>query len=308
MSDFIDHLASTKQSVIVEFALVLTLIRVAAHYYLKNVEPHRRVGLFSVVRWINELADAVIYAAIFVFLVIRPYLGQAFKIPTGSMVSTLNVNDFIVANKLIYRYSDPKAGDIVVFRPPKNAILDKSQIDADGNVTVDYVKRCIGVPGDTIEIKNRVLYRNGVALKEPYAHYEKCMDPDPNACVNYAPLSDDERNSDPASNLDFKLVLHHGKPWPVQIEGQLANINPVFTAPNYLAQNGAESEELYHAAPIQVPKGFYLMMGDDRNNSYDGRCWGLVPRSAIIGRAEFIWLPISRITKLKFDTGTPIGQ
>ena len=156
---FIDHIARTPLSQILIFAVVLTVFRVATFKFIKRMPAHRRDGVWKLLSGGSELCDALIYAAIFIFMVIRPYFFQTFQIPTGSMVPTNLVGDFIGLNKAIFRYSEPKRGDIVVFRPPVEACYPE-QIDKDGTVNVDFVKRLIGLPGDKIEIKAGQVFVN----------------------------------------------------------------------------------------------------------------------------------------------------
>ncbi len=249
--------------------------------------------------FINEAMDAVVYAGVFVFLLIRPYLIQAFVVPSGSMISTLHVGDYILANKFVYRFSNPKDGDIVVFIPPRAATTAKER-DANGHVSVDFVKRCIGVPGDVIELKNNILYRNGVPTKEPYMHFFKLED---SMGVNFEkiPFSADQR-----CPTDFKLVNDHGKIIPLQIEGAWANADSTFTAAKYQVNSISRMNYLRSLPPAPIPPGYYLMMGDDRNNSFDGRAWGLVPRNRIVGRADYVWWPFSRMHRLIGNPGIPL--
>lgn len=118
---------------------------------------------------IREYAEAI-GIAILLALFIRTFVVQAFKIPSGSMLPTLMIGDHLLVNKFIYGIrvpfsgkvlvplKDPKSGDIIVFKFPK----DRS---------IDYIKRVVGVPGDKIEVKNKKLYRNGKPASDPFAHY-----------------------------------------------------------------------------------------------------------------------------------------
>lgn len=309
MREFIDSVARTPLSQVVAFVAVCTIIRLALFPFLTKTEPHLRSGGYSVARFLNEFLDAIIYAGVFVFLLIRPFAVQAFLIPTESMTNTLLVNDFIVANKAIYRYSDPKVGDIVVFKPPLHATA-MNQRDANGQVKVDFIKRCQGVPGMVVEVRGGRLYRNGQVASEPYLR-------------------------EPDMRFDWKLVKYTGvrKEW----EGKYIPViidNNIGSGPNYNLGTGiakpfgvgaapddkdtgeawvnywkprseltneeqtvlTELEEL-PAAP--VPEGYFLMFGDNRNGSFDSRGWGLVPRENIIGRSEFIWLPLNRWGKTR---------
>jgi signal peptidase I len=289
LSEFIDKAARTPQSQIVIGVALLTLVRVGIYLWARNIPIHRRTGIFTVAGFVNEMCDAVIYAAIFVFLVIRPYLVQAFKIPSGSMVSTLLVSDYIVANKWVYRFSDPKVGEIVIFVPPVEAAVKPEQIDPDGQVNVDLIKRCIGTPGDLIEIKQNVLYRNGKKVDENYVHDTQRVDP-----VNetYREDTSDELAAEP--KYDFKLVNYQGQIWPVNVSPSGSVNTDPSSAPRYRPTSPEMAAALTKLPPVPVPKGYYLMMGDNRSFSFDGRFWGLVPRADIVGKAEFIWLPLSR--------------
>jgi signal peptidase I len=176
-------------------------------------------------------------------------LAQPFVIPTGSMEDTLLVGDHVLVDKLTYApagsfgkyilpYQEPRHGDIIVFRYP-----------ADINETL--VKRLIGVPGDHLRISNGVLYRNGVALQEPYVYhkyaYDAAFDNFPWACCR--PVKQD-----------------------VAQQAQR----------DMLAQNVVDGE-------IIVPPNHYFAMGDNRDNSSDSRYWGFVPRENIIGKPFLIY-------------------
>lgn len=118
---------------------------------------------------VREYAEAIAIA-ILLALFIRTFVVQAFKIPSGSMLPTLLIGDHLLVNKFIYGIrvpfsgkvlvplKDPKSGDIIVFKFPK----DRS---------IDYIKRVVGIPGDKIEVKNKKVYRNGKLAEDPFAHF-----------------------------------------------------------------------------------------------------------------------------------------
>jgi signal peptidase I len=302
--ELIDRLARTPLSQVVTFVVILTLIRMAIFPIMQRTPAHKRLGGYKFLGFLNEVIDAFVYAGVFVFLLIRPFLLQAFLIPSGSMWPTLYINDFIVANKAIYRYTDPKQGDIVVFRPPATAQTSPNQIDENGDMKVDFIKRCIGTPGDLIELRKGILYRNGQKVDEPYVHYSDTGRDDQTLT--------EKSEADKAAMLlaNFKLVKWHdtdGKERiiplnyteydansPMPSGGRSFAETPYNTAQEFIIQDPYEQRQA-KALPAQpVPKGYYLMMGDNRNGSFDSRGWGLVPRESIIGRSEFIWLPITR--------------
>ena len=176
-------------------------------------------------------------------------LCQPFVIPTGSMEDNLLVGDHVLVDKLAFApagpiskhllpYQEPKHGDIIVFRYPPD-------------IRQTLVKRLIGVPGDRIRVASGVVYRNGVALKEPYAFHK------------YGE----------ASALD-------NFPWPCcrAVREQAA-----LEAQRAMLDRNVESGE------IVVPPGSYFAMGDNRENSSDSRYWGFVPRDNIVGKPFLIY-------------------
>lgn len=296
----IDHIARTPLSQILIFALVLSIYRVASYKYVKNMPAHKRDGTWKIVSGISELFDALIYAAIFIFMVIRPYFFQTFQIPTGSMVPTNLVGDFIGLNKAIYRYTEPKRGDIVVFRPPVEAVYP-DQKDADGTVNVDFVKRLIGLPGDLVEIRQGKIFINNKPLWEPYKQYTIPTDPEQKT---FRVLTGPERDAVPKPN--WKLVNFKGQLIPLNYTEFDANMmGRGYSVAEKYAIYDENEQKMARALPAEkIPPGMFLFMGDNRNGSFDGRGWGLVPRASIVGRAEFVWLPISRIGKIRYvDNG-----
>ena len=121
----------------------------------------------------REYTEAIVIA-ILLALFIRTFVVQAFKIPSGSMLPTLMIGDHLLVNKFIYGIKvpftgkrlvpikDPKTGDIIVFRYPK----DRS---------IDYIKRVVGEPGDTLQLKNKKLYKNGKQVDDPHAHFSNTV-------------------------------------------------------------------------------------------------------------------------------------
>jgi signal peptidase I len=284
---WIDKVARTSLSYILIFAVVLTVVRLAAYPYLRNTPTHMQHGWYSFVRIVNEMSDALIYAAIVVFMLVRPFGIQTFHIPTGSMLQTLYERDYIVANKMIYRYTDPKVGDIVVFHPPKAAFRE-------GDQETDYIKRLVGAPGDVIEWKEMQLYRNGEPVDEPYLFFSDGTSD--GRFSPYVPLPKDQWDTIKSMQYSFKLVEVEGETIPLVYSGDQANLPMFQTMPFY---QRPEANEWVDLPPAKIPDGYYLFMGDHRNQSSDGRFWGLVPRENIIGRSEFVIFPFSRIKKTR---------
>jgi len=216
-------------------------------------------------RFVNNLLDAVIYAGILVYLIIRPYVAQPFYIPSESMVPTLKVGDVVMVGKYSYRFSEPRRFDIVVFRAPDWA-LNPWQTPG----KTDFVKRLIGLPGDIIEVKaGEGLYLNGKLLNEPY-------------------LKETPKYSMKVIN-GWVYTLEYGTFGGIQItKGGENTISLTVTSD--------EERRMVLSTPSQpIPKGKYLMLGDNRNNSSDGHHWGLLDAKRVVGKALFVFWPLNRI-------------
>lgn len=175
-------------------------------------------------------------------------LVQAFVIPTGSMEDTLLIGDHLLVDKLAYApegsiskyllpYEQPKHGDIIVFRYP-------------ADISQTFVKRVIGTPGDHLKMVNRILFRNGVQLSEPYVYHKFPYDP--------------YRDNFPGELSQFGDRLQD------QLQRDMLEHHVV---------NGE----------VVVPPNSYFAMGDNRDNSLDSRYWGFVPRDNIIGKPLLIY-------------------
>ena len=215
-----------------------------------------------------------VIAAVF-FL--RSFLYEPFKIPSSSMVPTLQVGDLILVNKFTYGIrlpiinkkivdiNDPQRGDVMVFKYPKDPSLD-------------YIKRVVGVPGDKVEYRNKRLTINGKEL-------------------NYRPLPD---------YLDEEHLSYH-KQFAEQLGGKEHRILNDARAPAYVPNPDAfPQNELcnYNAEGFActVPPGKYFMMGDNRDNSLDSRFWGFVPDEYIVGKAFFVWMNLGNLSRIgSFD-------
>ncbi len=212
-------------------------------------------------RFLSNLLDAIVYAGILVYLIIRPYLVQPFYIPSESMVPTLLVGDVVMVGKYPYRIGEPKRFDIVVFRAPDWA-LNPWQVPG----KTDFVKRLIGLPGDVIEIKaGEGLYLNGELLKEPYI----------NGIPQYS------------MKIIGGLVYEYDEFGNVWKGGPNMNRVPVI--------DDAEIEKVLTSPSEPIPSGKYLVLGDNRNGSSDSHHWGLLDAERVVGKALFIFWPPTRI-------------
>lgn len=139
-----------------ETQLIVGLYLLVGLRLLLHARPdlfHERLRL-----WIAELVDAVVVAGITALILIN-FVVRSFYIPSGSMEPTLQVNDFILVNEFLYRFTRPHRGDILVFRPPASE---------GGEQQPDFIKRVVGVEGDVIEVRSGKLYRNGQRIEESF--------------------------------------------------------------------------------------------------------------------------------------------
>jgi signal peptidase I len=187
--------------------------------------------------------------ALLVFLFVRAFFVEAFKIPSGSMERTLLPGDFLLVDKLAYGaevpftsmrvpgYRTPQRGDVIVFQYP----LDE---------TKTYVKRLVGLPGDTLAMREGVLVRNGTVLQEPYVvHSDPDLDP---------------------GNDQFGWQRHY-----LVRTAEAAAFGDHPTRNNW--------------GPLIVPAGKYFALGDNRDNSEDSRYWGFVPAENVRGRPLVVY-------------------
>jgi signal peptidase I len=198
-------------------------------------------------RWAWEWAKSIAVALV-IWFVLRSLLIEAFRIPSSSMERTLLVGDFLFVNKALYGAEVPLIHTrLPAFREPR--LHDIVVFDSKTQEGVKVVKRVIGVPGDTLEMRGGVLFRNGVRQIEPYVYHDTSL----------ADISDQEMRT---SQVDYLLPRVNRQAY-----------NP--TRDNW--------------GPLAVPAGRYFVMGDNRDNSYDSRYWGFVDRQVIRGRPLFVY-------------------
>lgn len=249
----------------------------------------------------KEFIQSLIFAAIAAFFIIT-FIIQNTRIPTGSMEDTILVGDFVLVNKFIYgsespkyipftqveiphfrlpAFKDPHRKDIVVFEFPGN----RDQVHPD-ELGVNYVKRCIGLPGDTIQVINKVVYVNHkqfwvptyINYLEPFSKPKSEVDPRifppgmPWNDDNYGPLIV------PKKGYTIKLNLSNVDQWAITIDRE-------YGKKVVDVQNGIVTIEGKPVTSYTFKKDYYFMMGDNRDDSLDSRYWGFVPRDMVEGEA-----------------------
>lgn len=187
--------------------------------------------------------------ALVVWFFLRTFLVEAFRIPSGSMERTLLVGDFLFVTKFLYGAEVP----LINKRLPKvrDPRLDDVVVFDSVEENLKVVKRVVGMPGDTIGMERGVLVRNGKAVDEPWA-----------------------RHSNPTASAD-PFQRERMRQWQLP---HLVNRDPATYYP-----------DLQDWGPVVVPDGYYFMMGDNRDDSYDGRYWGFLPKQNVRGRPWFVY-------------------
>ncbi len=199
------------------------------------------------------------FPVILIVLLLRSFLVEPFRIPSGSMMPTLLVGDFILVNKFTYGLrlpvlntkvvdlGEPERGDVVVFRFPQNP-------------AIDYIKRVVGAPGDVIDYRGKTLYVNGE------------MQPQTALGVYSGEGAGSRRMAGAMMRMEqlgereHKILISQGFP----------DFQP--------------GCRVLLRGPKEVPEGHYFVMGDNRDNSNDSRCWGFVPDANLVGQAFGIWM------------------
>lgn len=198
------------------------------------------------------------FPIILIVLLLRSFVVEPFRIPSGSMMPTLLVGDFILVNKFDYglrlpvinkkiiKIGEPHRGDVVVFRWPKDP-------------STDFIKRVIGLPGDHIVYRNKRVYINGKELK-----YKK--DGVYIGKGTAVSMSGAELLTETIGSVHHSILLEHGR-----------NIDPQYTC-------------MKNNTSMTVPPHSYFVMGDNRDNSDDSRYWCTVPEQNLVGKAFMIWM------------------
>jgi len=215
---------------------------------------------------VREYTESILIA-LFIALVLRVSVVQAYHVPTGSMKDTILAGDYLLVNKFIYgvrtpdeiplidvhiphvrlpAFKEPQPGEIVVFKFPP----DPSQ---------NYVKRCIAIAGQTVEVRNGLAYIDG-KIEGKSEFIGKVWDAEENSYL-----------------LSYRIIRENGKQYIIR----------------HYSNHNLEAENM---APVVVPEGHFFMMGDNRDNSYDSRSWGFVPRENVVGEAMVVyWSSIERL-------------
>ena len=223
--------------------------------------------------------------AILIYLVINTFLVAAYRIPSGSMIPTLLIGDWLFVNKAVYgphipftnthlpSFSEPKRGEVIVFVSP----YQPDEAARGDDATPTLVKRMVGMPGDTLYMRAGLLHVNGVAQRQGFGIVSR-------------PTESGSQPTDTHPLFD----------WQHKFELKQSRFGAAPAQP-----------QLDHWGPLVVPAAHYFMMGDNRYESKDSRYWGIVPRENVRGRPMFVYYsyrsgdetdrPLSFITDIRWS-------
>jgi signal peptidase I len=225
--------------------------------------------------WLDWTAG--LFPVILVVFVLRSFLFEPFKIPSGSMIPTLRIGDLILVNKFHYGVrlpvfntklvanNLPQRGDVMVFRYPPQPSLD-------------YIKRVVGIPGDEVAYLNKRLTINGKAV--PTSVAPEFFDQDG---MRYVKQFAEVQNGHHYNTLNYED-------------------RPAFVPGASDFKNKQNCQYSVEGVVCKVPDGHYFMMGDNRDDSLDSRYWGFVPEANIVGKAFFVWMNFGDLGRIgSFD-------
>jgi signal peptidase I len=221
--------------------------------------------------WLDWTAG--LFPVILIVFLLRSFLFEPFKIPSGSMIPTLMVGDLILVNKYHYGVRlpvinkkiianhDPQRGDVMVFRYPKDT-------------GIDYIKRVVGVPGDEVSYRNQQLFLNGQPVPtSPLTDF-----------FNEETLRVEKQYLEKIGNMEHRILVDRSR----QLYLPANESFPMRENCRYSAEG----------VTCKVPPGHYFMMGDNRDNSMDSRFWGFVPDENIVGKAFFVWMNFGDLKRI----------
>jgi signal peptidase I len=323
---FTEQLANLPITYIVYGAVIATILRLALVRISHNTA-----------RSLSEILESFVIAAVLVYMLIRPFVVQAYFIPSPSMVPTLlgnhGIGDRILVNKFIYRMSRPNHDDIVVFIPPPNATEDT--VDDGTGAPINFIKRMIAGPGDVIVVKAGRILING----KEYSHddlRQKLADAgklggdttDDQLADYHIKFTNDGvlLNGVPLPNSEVASLLTDQPTLPVKVIPGETIVNSKVLDEPFIAEDPDYDMRLWHGMPLKcdssmcrlngtpmsksdydqdltwplepVPPNKYFMMGDNRNDSKDSTEWGPLDVSGIVGKAQFIFWPLNRMHPL----------
>ena len=257
---------------------------------METTTTDHKPNIFSFIKRFfgHEMTQMIIVAVAFVFGFVRPFVVEAYKIPSGSMEDTLLVGDRILVWKCMYgikvpgikkrlfAFHQPRRGDVFVFLPPHER--DKN-----------FIKRIVALEGDSVEIEGKTLRVNGEKIEGDYTKYERGGRDEYGFPAIFPPFK-----LYPAPNYQPSFEW-----WSTFSELDREDFDEIFH--DYLLSRRQFNQRFPEGKPFIVPKGYVFAIGDNRDNSLDSRVWGPVAQDDIKGQAFLIYFSMGRDALGKFQ-------
>jgi signal peptidase I len=275
-----EQLANISPAIIVAVILGCTLVRL---FLAKIKDPWART--------VSETCDTVNFVLALAFLLIRPFVAQAFYIPSESMENTLLTHDRLIVNKFQYRLQDPQRRNVMVFAAPP---------EATGGPEQDFIKRLIGMPGETIEVKSATIKVNGQEIDPAQSDFRDIHG------LLKAKLKLDNKTNAVKFFSDYVLLNGVRRLTPEDIAKALGKEGAKITlTPGQTLINGKVLDEPYiredpgYNKVARIGPDEFYMLGDNRNQSADSHYWGPLKKRRVVGHAAFVFWPPARIGTIR---------
>ncbi|MES2465519.1 MAG: signal peptidase I [Armatimonadota bacterium] len=290
-----DQLANISPVIVIAVVMALTLLRLC----LAKVKDQWA-------RTISETCDTINFVLILAFLLIRPFVAQAFYIPSESMENTLLVRDRLIVDKLSYRFTPLQRHDVVVFEAPPEATTERR----DG---IDFIKRLIGESGDTIQVKEAKLIVDGEVFsdsegRDAHGYLREKLSLGVDDSIKFFPdhVLINNKLSVAPEEIANRLGRAGAKvtiiPGQTLLNGEVQNEPYTREDPSYNFPGGTGSysvDKIETDGSYKIPAGDVFMMGDNRNRSADSHVWGPLEKRRVVGKARVVFWPLNRIGAIR---------
>lgn len=276
-----DQIANIPPLYVVLIVTAMTLLRIAL---ARGRQPWARA--------VSETCDTINFVLILAFLLVRPFVAQAFYIPSASMRQTLQEGDRLVVDKFSYRLHEPQRYDVVVFNAPREATDE----GVDG---IDFIKRLVGLPGDVVQVRAAAIrisgdpYDDATQGQSAHDFLRNRLNLDAEASIKFFPDHVQVNETRRIDKTEIARALGQPSEAITLIPGQTL-IDGKPTLDSYTREDPD-----YNYGPLRIGEDELFMLGDNRNLSRDSHAWGPLKRERVVGRAFVVFWPPARMGKIR---------